>query len=52
VTVSVDSGGGTCEWTSAKPDSKKNKEKLAVLVTVCFITIAPRQHAAQTLTRN
>jgi hypothetical protein len=49
---SVGSGGGTCAWASAKPDSKKNKEKLAVLVTFCFIIIAPRQHAAQTLTRN
>src|SRR5215469_3618668 len=39
---SVGSGGGTCAWTSAKPDSKKNKEKLAVLVTFCFIIFAPR----------
>src|SRR5215469_13577000 len=25
---SVGSGGGTCAWTSAKPDSKKTREKL------------------------
>jgi hypothetical protein len=50
---SVGSGGGTCAWTSGKPDSKKNREKLEVLVTLCFIIIAPRPDStAQTLMRN
>ena len=51
---SVGSGDGTCAWTSAKPDSKKNRERLAVLVTLCFIIIAPcpdssqRRHSLET----
>jgi len=50
---SVSSGGGTCAWTSEKPDSKKNREKLAVLATLCFIIIAPPPDStAQTLVRN
>ena len=48
---SVGSGGGTCAWTSAKPDSKKSREKLAVLIALSFIIIAPPQRAASLGTR-
>jgi hypothetical protein len=47
---SVGSGGDACAKASAKPDSKKNREKLAVLIALSFIIIAPP--TACSLTRN
>ena len=33
--------GGACAWTSAKPDNRKKREKLAVPNILSFIIIAP-----------
>ena len=43
--------GGSCAWTSAKPDNRKKREKLAVPNILSFIIIAPPQRAASLGTR-
>jgi len=43
---SAGSGGEDCARASAKPDSKKNRDKLVVLIALSVIIIAPPQRAA------
>jgi hypothetical protein len=49
-TIADRGAGGSCAWTSAKPDNRKKREKLAVPNILSFI-IAPPQRAASFGTR-